>query len=130
MQAKTVDFTLFFRRLGQAASDGEAHGDVRGLFIDPTQYDEWSKAWLERLRREPQPGEERQAAMDTVNPAVIARNHRVEAALAAADQDGELEPLESLLAALANPYVRPTGALHLMEPPESGDAGYRTFCGT
>ena len=42
--------------------------------------------------------------MRRVNPRVIPRNHRVEEALAAASDDGDLAPFERLLDALGRPY--------------------------
>ena len=42
--------------------------------------------------------------MRRVNPYVIARNHRVEEALAAASDEGDLAPFERLLDALRRPY--------------------------
>ncbi len=49
-------------------------------------------------------GIDRADAMRSVNPMVIARNHRVEEALAAASDEGDLEPFERLLDALRRPY--------------------------
>ena len=42
--------------------------------------------------------------MRRANPAVIPRNHRVEEALEAAVQSGDLEPFNRLLEAVQNPY--------------------------
>ena len=50
------------------------------------------------------PGVERARAMRSVNPLVIPRNHRVEEALAAASDEGDLAPFERLLDALRQPY--------------------------
>jgi uncharacterized protein YdiU (UPF0061 family) len=63
------------------------------------------------------------------NPAVIPRNHKVEEALAAAVEDGDLRLLERMLALLANPYD------YTQEYPEefslpSKSGTYQTFCGT
>jgi uncharacterized protein YdiU (UPF0061 family) len=69
--------------------------------------------------------------MRSVNPLVIARNHRVEAALAAASNDDNLEPFEQLLDALRRPYDdAPELAAYAEPAPESVTANYRTFCGT
>jgi serine/tyrosine/threonine adenylyltransferase len=67
--------------------------------------------------------------MHAVNPAVIPRNHRVEAALAAAVEAGDYEPFERLGAVLATPYAEPADSA-FMDPPEEHDPAYRTFCGT
>ena len=58
-----------------------------------------------RLGRQPQSRRPRSLArMQRSNPAVIPRNHLVEAALTAAADAGDLGPLERLLGALATPY--------------------------
>ena len=63
-------------------------------------------------------------------PWLIPRNHRVEAALAAAT-DGDLAPFESLLAALRQPFdERPEHAVYAEPAPAEAQAGYQTFCGT
>lgn len=69
--------------------------------------------------------------MHRVNPAVIARNHLVERALAVAGEH-DFQPLERLLTVLAQPYAEPgTSATDLLQPPTRLQAAnYRTFCGT
>jgi len=68
--------------------------------------------------------------MRAVNPAVIPRNHKVEEALGAAVSAGDLSVMESLLAALKNPFVETEANLAYRSPaPETGEP-YRTFCGT
>ena len=68
--------------------------------------------------------------MQSANPAVIPRNHKVEEALEAAVDQNDLSVLHRLLAVLANPYD------YTMERPDyQGPAGaeaceYETFCGT
>jgi uncharacterized protein YdiU (UPF0061 family) len=76
-------------------------------------------------------GIERARAMRSVNPAVIPRNHRVEEALAAASDEGDLAPFEELLDALRRPYDA-TGERERYADPAPADvtARYRTFCGT
>jgi uncharacterized protein YdiU (UPF0061 family) len=62
---------------------------------------------------------------------VIPRNHHVEAALAAAVNDGDLTPFQQLHAALARPFEdTPENAPYRAPPPPSSQRGYRTFCGT
>jgi uncharacterized protein YdiU (UPF0061 family) len=67
--------------------------------------------------------------MREVNPAVIPRNHRVEDALAAAENYDDLSVLHHLLAALAKPYAA-TADLAMYREPSPDDGNYRTFCGT
>jgi uncharacterized protein YdiU (UPF0061 family) len=65
-----------------------------------------------------------------VNPAVIPRNHRVEAALAAAEERGDLAPLHALLTVLSRPFELAPEHARFAEPPPPEWAGYCTFCGT
>jgi uncharacterized protein YdiU (UPF0061 family) len=67
--------------------------------------------------------------MRAVNPAVVARNHRVEEALSAAADRDNPSVLHRLLTALASPYEAGADSTRYQEPP-SDDGGYRTFCGT
>ncbi|RYB04699.1 protein adenylyltransferase SelO [Lichenibacterium ramalinae] len=129
MAAGRADFTLTFRRLGDAAADPARDQDVRDLFIDPTAYDGWAGSWRARLADEPGEGEARRAAMRAVNPALVPRNHRVEEAIAAAIERDDFAPFERLGAALARPYDEPADPA-LAEPPSFDTSGYRTFCGT
>jgi uncharacterized protein YdiU (UPF0061 family) len=70
-----------------------------------------------------------QARMQKMNPAFIPRNHRVEAALDAAEL-GQFKLLQELLLVLQKPYeYREEWAAYQAAPPQ-GDAGYQTFCGT
>ena len=68
--------------------------------------------------------------MQRANPAIIPRNHVVEAALTSAADDGDLAPLERLLAAVATPYDHTRDDAAFDAPPAAGGAPYRTFCGT
>ena len=131
MAANRADFTLLFRGLGAAAADPAADEAVRDLFVDPTAFDGWAVRWRARLAAERQDPVARRAIMDGANPAVIPRNHRVEAAIEAAVAGRDYGPFEDLLAALARPYDEPTGlARHYMDPPAHGGPAYTTFCGT
>ncbi|MFN6978237.1 MAG: hypothetical protein ACK4OP_08950, partial [Gemmobacter sp.] len=67
-----------------------------------------------------------QAAMRRVNPAVIPRNHRIEAAIAAAVA-GDRAPFDALLAALATPF---DGGGTFRLPPGPDQVVRLTFCGT
>ena len=103
MTANQADFTLTFRRLGAAALGADHDEPVRSLFIDPTAFDEWAMRWRQRTAIEPQSAAERCEAMCRVNPALIPRNHRVEAVIQAAQND-DYAPFEELLGALEKPF--------------------------
>jgi len=68
--------------------------------------------------------------MHSANPVYIPRNHRVEAALAAAIDHRDLRPFEELLDVLARPYEERPHYADYAEPPPANARVYRTFCGT
>ena len=128
MTANQVDFTLFFRRLGDAVIGADE--PVRSLFVDPTAFDGWAVRWRARLDGDGEAPAARRSAMDAVNPAFIPRNHRVEAMIAAAIEREDYSLFEEMLALLARPYDdQPEFARYAM-PPEEQERVTATFCGT
>jgi uncharacterized protein YdiU (UPF0061 family) len=125
-QAK-ADFTLTFRRLGDAAAGDVS--EVRALFAEPAAFDEWVARWRTRIADEPQSPAERQAAMRAVNPAFIPRNHRIEAVIVAAIND-DYAPFEELLKVLAKPYEDQPEFAAYADPPKPEERVCQTFCGT
>jgi uncharacterized protein YdiU (UPF0061 family) len=123
MQDTQQDFTLTFRALSTPAA----------LALPPFPdlgFADWHTRWVARLGRQPQSAEEAAALMQAHNPAVIPRNHQVEAALEAAVQHGDLAVMHRLLAALAQPFAdRPEFAAYQSSPTPGGPR-YQTFCGT
>jgi serine/tyrosine/threonine adenylyltransferase len=134
LHAGQVDFTLAWRRLADAAGGNEA--PLRAQFADAHGLDAWLARWRARCASEtgvavPGAARERADAMRRVNPIVIARNHRVEEALAAASDRGDLAPFRRLLDALGRPYDETDELAAYAEPaPAAMTACYRTFCGT
>jgi uncharacterized protein YdiU (UPF0061 family) len=116
-----ADFTNTFRALGTDAA--------RDQFLDPTVYDAWQALWAARLEAEGATVEDRLDALQTANPAVIARTHRIEQAIQAA-VGGDFAPFERLLGALATPYSLTNANADLAKPPADDEIVPRTFCGT
>jgi uncharacterized protein YdiU (UPF0061 family) len=117
-----TDYTLAFRHL--------SNGTARGLFEEPAAFDAWDATYRARLAQEPQDEATRRAAMLAVNPLYIPRNHKVEAALAAAIQEDDYAPFEELLAVVAKPFDERPGFESYAEPPSGDSKNYRTYCGT
>ncbi|MEQ2010315.1 MAG: protein adenylyltransferase SelO [Limisphaerales bacterium] len=120
MHTARADYTHTFRNL-RATSEPSAPTDAA--------FTAWHQRWTERLARQPQPWSEVARLMNGHNPAVIPRNHEVEAALVAAIENN-LAPLERLLGALARPYDEAGQSDELLNPPPPGTPVCRTFCGT
>jgi len=137
LRAGRIDFTLGWRRLADAAAGDET--PLRALFADAHAPDEWLVRWRARCASERVgaghdaniEASERAGAMRGVNPYIIARNHRVEEALTAASDQGDLVPLQRLLAAVTQPYDDAPALAAYAEPaPANVAASHRTFCGT
>jgi len=127
MQANAADYTMTFRRLGSGIEPDDAAFALPG-FAEPP-FKAWYGRWRARLDRQPEPPEAELERMRAVNPVYIPRNHQVEAALAAAAEDGDLVPLHRLLDALSAPYAEREGfEAYAMPPPPGGR--YQTYCGT
>ncbi|MBP6902845.1 MAG: YdiU family protein [Burkholderiaceae bacterium] len=129
LQRQGADFTLAWRRLADAA-EGDAN-PLRALLAEPAALDAWLPRWQARCAQDSLAASERAARMRRVSPWLIARNHRVEEALAAASEHDDLGPLQRLLAALRRPFDDAAELASFAQPaPPQLSAGYRTFCGT
>ena len=120
-----VDFTVFFDRLTQIVLGGPDE-PVRALFGRSDKIDEWLRQWrsYELMDRNSS------SRMRDANPAVIARNHRVEQAIVAATDEGDFALFWRLCEALAKPFELAQADLDLGVPPLPEERVTRTFCGT
>ncbi len=127
MSATSADFTNTFRALCDAAEG--ADDEVLDELGDSSAGEDWLGRWRTRLACETSTSSARAAAMRRANPAVIPRNHRVEAALDAAVA-GDLEPFETLLRVLATPWEDDPEGVPYNRPPAPHEVVRQTFCGT
>ena len=130
MQRGGADFTLTFRRLCAAAEGVAGDAALDEMFADPAGFRQWSQGWRARLAREPQPGSEHAAFMRLVNPAVIPRNHRIEAAIVAAVERGDFTPFATLTSVLSRPYEDSDAGAAYTAAPLPEERVLQTFCGT
>jgi uncharacterized protein YdiU (UPF0061 family) len=114
-----VDYTSFFRNLGQAARGNQR--PARGMVLDLAAFDAWAERW-QALQPDA-------ALMDQVNPAYIPRNHLVEEALAAATE-GDLGPFNRLVDVVRMPYQERPGLERYAGGAPEDFGSYQTFCGT
>lgn len=129
-----ADFTLAWRRLSEAAVTPHPPA-LLDLFDDPAPVCDWLTRWRERMLQEPAQQQrtpiQRREAMQQASPQIIPRNHLVEEALQAASQEANLQPLEQLLLALADPWSGRPDHDRLVQPaPADVTQRYQTFCGT
>ncbi|MDJ0668817.1 MAG: YdiU family protein [Desulfobacterales bacterium] len=123
MHRHGADFTNTFRALASGFLPEAS------VFRAP-DFKQWFERWQARLKRQPDAWEASRRHMNAHNPAVIPRNHRVEAALAAAVERADFTVMNKLLGFLSQPYQDPPeqDGYHLPAPPSAQP--YRTFCGT
>ena len=115
-----ADWTQAFRRLAGAVQDEAA---LLLLLKDSEALKAWLPRWRARLRPDAP------AALLAANPAVIARNHLVEAALQAATA-GDMAPFHALLAQIQKPFDAEAGREAFTLPAPTGFGPYVTYCGT
>ncbi|WP_438383920.1 protein adenylyltransferase SelO [Asaia sp. BMEF1] len=118
METETLDWTLSFRRLARNENLVAGHA--------PATLERWMADWQARRALEPASLKAQQDLMQRNNPAVIARNHRVAEAIAAAET-GDFSVFEALLQRLRQPYDN-DAAYEL--PPMPEQIVHATFCGT
>ena len=120
MQAGGVDYTLFFRRLGNESA-ALATARLRDDFIDIKGFDAWADRYKARIAREPDQDESRRKArMHAVNPLYILRNYLAQKAIDAAE-NGDYSEVRQLHAVLSKPFEEQPGMERYAErPPEWG----------
>lgn len=94
------------------------------------EFAHWFDRWQARLERQQESRVESLQFMRRNNPAVIPRNHLVEAALASAVEADDYSKMEQLLAILSQPYAYTSEQAEYSLLPAPSAQPYRTFCGT
>lgn len=120
LQRGRHDFTLCFRHLPRPAQ-------LRDLVLDHEALDAWSARYQARLAREGGASPARTAAMDAVNPLYVPRNHLLQIAIAAAEQD-DFAPLARLVRVLDQPYTEQPDAADLAALPPDWAAAISVSC--
>ena len=104
MQANHVDFTNFFRALGNLQVGApENDTELRDMFIDRPAFDGWAAQYRARLLLEHSEDLPRKLAMDQVNPKYVLRNYLAQVAIDKAQQQDYTE-VAQLLAVLQKPF--------------------------
>ena len=120
MQGSSVDYTLFFRRLGDESAE-LAVARLQDDFVDIKGFDAWAERYKARVAREPQePQAQRRARMHGVNPLYILRNYLAQKAIDAAES-GDYSEVRRLHSVLSQPFEEQPGMQAYAErPPEWG----------
>jgi len=123
MQKYRADYTNTFRAL---TFDTPEDTVLFGI----TEFAQWHELWQARLGKQQEPKASSHQLMRNSNPALIPRNHRVEAALEAAEKQGDYSVMERLLEVLSSPYAHSSEQDDYSTLPALSTCSYRTFCGT
>ena len=123
MHRRGADFTNTFRNLASGSLP-------QAPALHTSDFKQWFDRWQARLKRQPDSRDSSRRLMNTHNPAVIPRNHRVEEALEAAVEQDDFTVMKKLLDFMAQPYQDPPEQAGYHLPPPPSEQPYRTFCGT
>ena len=116
-----ADFTNTFR--------GLAEGTARDQFTDPAAFDTWAEDWRARRGRDAMSTDQQVSMMHRANPAVIPRNHQIEAAIQSAIT-GDYNPFFKLNDILSKPFDLAPQDAAFTAPPAPEEEVRQTFCGT
>ena len=121
MHIKRADYTNTFCNLTN-------EDNLKNKIYEESDFLNWKKKWKIRLLSNGENLNDCIKLMNSVNPLVIPRNHKVEEAIEAAEQNN-LEPTYQLLEILKKPYSFQKNTSNYQEPIIL-DKKYQTFCGT
>lgn len=117
LQESHADFTIVFRELGTFASDpGTKNDHLREHFLNRDRFDDWALRYRNRLQSEESRDDERQHAMNRVNPKYVLRNYLAQTAIEKAQQKDFAE-IARLLTLLKAPYAEQEGMEGYAAPP-------------
>lgn len=122
LEANAVDYTNFFRRLGNfRTADDARHDELRDMFIEPAAFDAWAVRYGARLRAEASVDAERKRRMDGVNPKYVLRNYLAQNAISAATERRDYTEIARLLELLRAPFAeQPAMERYAAPPPDWG----------
>jgi uncharacterized protein YdiU (UPF0061 family) len=122
-----LDYTLFFRLLGDWQCNPEHTHALRDHTVDIGTFDRWFEQYRQRLQHETCPPEQRQAAMQARNPLYILRKHLAQIAIAQAEQ-GDYSEVRRLHQVLCQPFTEQADRARYAELPPDWAAGLELSC--
>lgn len=118
LQANQIDYTRFFRALGDFNSEAENdNAHLRDMFIDWAAFRAWAQRYRNRLIAEQSIDAERKERMNRANPKYVLRNYLAQNAIAKAVENRDYSETDRLLELLRNPYSEQPGIEHYADPP-------------
>ena len=129
LATKNLDLTLTFRWLTELANDSLDHTPLPDLLTTPPELLSWADGWQTRRKSNNGDPSAITAAMYSVNPTIIPRNHLVQKAIELTES-GDLAWVKSLVDRGQRPFEWLAGDLEWARSPEPEERVTRTFCGT
>ena len=124
MEQSEADYTNTFLAMTRAQA-------LENPLLPDPGFQDWHAQWKARRTRQPQTSQAVLSVMQAHNPVLIPRNHRVEEALAAASDQGDMNPFQRLLTALATPFDHSAPIPEeFTQPAPRSDTPYQTYCVT
>ncbi len=117
LEQDNADFSNSFRAL--------AEGNVSHQVFTSSHYSDWINQWTSRIEYMP----DARLVMQSASPAIIPRNHQIEAMIDAA-VTGDMAPFERMNTALQTPFANKAEHTDLRQPPTTAQQVHQTFCGT
>ena len=121
MHEKKADYTNTFCHLMNTTSK-------KDKLYEDNDFINWKKRWEERLLKNNNTQKKSIELMRNNNPLIIPRNHKIEEALKAAEQNN-FKPINKIIKILDKPYSDQEEILDYQSPSISKEK-YQTFCGT
>ncbi|WP_257275944.1 MULTISPECIES: YdiU family protein [unclassified Endozoicomonas] len=112
-----LDYTLFFRTLSDYRA-GQGVSAFIALCSEPEFLKKWLQRYDERIRRNPEPEQQRHERMKQINPKYILRNYLAQTAIEKAEK-GDYSEIDQLMKVLQSPYdEHPDLGHYAQKPPE------------
>ena len=121
MEKNKIDYTNTFCHLMGIETDN--------ICYQNNDFVKWFNLWKTRSKQNNSDVKKQLVLMKKNNPIVIPRNHKVEEALAEADQ-GNFEKINKLNIILNKPYSSQENIKDYQIPSKISNEKYKTFCGT
>jgi uncharacterized protein YdiU (UPF0061 family) len=127
MQKHSLDYINTFRDLAASLTKSEVPSQLP--MLNAAEFIDWHRRWLQRLSKQNETQKSVIELMLASTPAVIARNHQVEAAISAAEA-GDFSITSRLLQVLADPFNDSDSLAEYKQPAPPAKLAYQTYCGT
>lgn len=125
LNQQKMDYTISFDLLTKSLTSDSVSEKIKAE-LGELSFDQWRA----RLDQQNVSVDDIHNLMRRNNPAVIPRNHHIEAVIKACEDTGSAHSAEALLNVLRCPYDETEKTRQYQKPSEDNDKYYQTFCGT